>query len=183
MSMECHETPQIEAYHDGELSPIERVRIETHLRECEACRRVLEQLQRLSSLVADSPVAAMPPEAMGRLAGAWDLVRARSLGERLVQERAANERGVLRIAGWLTAAAAALLMGGLVMLSPSKQRTTVGEVATGSGGTVTFASGAWDTAAVMPPDAVQEGTPELVQVAQWIADDLANTADASRGNR
>ena len=172
--MECHETPQIEAYHDGESTPIERVRFETHLRECEECRRTLEQLQRLSLFVADSPMAVMPPEAMGRLTGAWDLVRARSMGERMAQERAANERGVLRIAGWLTAAAAALLMGGLVMLAPSTQPTVVVE---GGPGT------AWDTAPVMPPDAVQEGTPELVQVAQWIADDLAGAADPGRGNQ
>src|SRR5688572_1082918 len=98
--MECHETPQIEAYHDGEVTAVERVRAETHLRGCEPCRRTLEQLQRLSSLVAGAPVATMPHETMDRLGGAWDVIRARALGERMAAQRAERERGIRRVAGW-----------------------------------------------------------------------------------
>ena len=161
--MECNQTPQIEAYHDGELTAVERVRAETHLRECEPCRQTFEQLQRLSSLVSAAPVAAMPRETVDRLAGAWDVIRARALGERMAQQRAANERGILRVAGWFTAAAAALLLGGLLMLSRSTESPVTPEVA----------SSTWESAAVMPPADSGEGTPQVIQIAQWIANDLS----------
>src|SRR5688572_7212544 len=166
--MECHETPLIEAYHDGELTPVDRVRAETHLHECEPCRRTLEQLQRLSSLVTSAPVAAMPHEAMNRFADAWDVIHARALGERMAQQRAESERGILRVAGWFTAAAAALLLGGLLMLSRSPDPQNTGDAT---------ASAAWEPAAVMPPAESREGTPEVIQIAQLIANDLSMSDD------
>jgi anti-sigma factor RsiW len=171
--MECNQT-QIEAYHDGELTAVERVRAETHLRECEPCRQTLEQLQRLSSLVANAPLAAMAHQAMDRLGGAWDVIRARALGERMAAQRAANERGILRVAGWFTAAAAALLLGGLLMLS----RTT----GTQTADLPQNPSTAWEPVAVMPPTESGEGTPQVIQIAQWIANDLSiSDADLPSG--
>jgi anti-sigma factor RsiW len=170
--MECRQSPQIEAYHDGRLDAAARAAVESHVLNCEACWRLLEQLRRLSLLVSHSPLAVMPPEAMERLANSWDLVRSRALGERMIQERAARDRGVLKIAGWLTAAAASLLMGGLVLLSPSRNTPTV--VTT----EVPATPVAWEPAAIMPPATAQEGTPEVVQVAQWIANDLSISSPA-----
>jgi anti-sigma factor RsiW len=170
--MECDKSTQIEAYHDGRLDAAARAAVESHVLQCEACWRLLEQLRRLSLLVAHSPMAVMPAETMERLAHSFDLIRSRALGERMIQERAARDRGVLRIAGWLTAAAASLLMGGLVLLSPANKPQNLVEVPP-------QATPAWEPAAIMPPAAAQEGTPEVVQVAQWIANDLSisNPAD------
>jgi anti-sigma factor RsiW len=170
--MQCPGAAQLEAYYDGELSPAMRVQLESHLLHCDACRAALEQSRNLSAMIAAAPLAPMPDTIMSRLRDAFDLIRARSLGERMIQERAARERGVRRVAGWLTAAAAALLLGGLVMM-PSARKTT--EVVD------TFDTA--DAAAVMPPHEQYEGTPEVIQVAQWIAEDLSVSTDAPRPNR
>jgi anti-sigma factor RsiW len=172
--MECHSGAQVEAYHDGELSPPRRAEFEAHMRDCDACRTALAQSRALSALVAGAPLTPMPDEALERLRGSFDVIRARALGERMAQERQTRERGVLRIAGWLTAAAAALLMGGLLMLSPSRPPPVVDFAQT---------SNSWDAAPVMPPNEEHEGMPETIQVAQWIADDLSNSIDLPRGNR
>ena len=39
----------ISAYYDGEVSPAEKQEVETHLKECESCRKYLLQLEMLSS--------------------------------------------------------------------------------------------------------------------------------------
>ena len=39
----------ISAYYDGEVSPAEKQQVETHLKECESCRKYLLQLEMLSS--------------------------------------------------------------------------------------------------------------------------------------
>ena len=172
--MQCHSSPQVEAYHDGELSPPERALFEDHMRDCDACRTALAQSRALSAMVAGAPLTAMPEQSLEQLRTSFDVIRSRALGERMAQERATRERGVLRVAGWLTAAAAALLMAGLVMLPTSRPPTVVDFAQT---------SNSWDTAPVMPPSDEHEGMPETIQVAQWIADDLSNSIDLPRGNR
>ena len=82
----------------------------------------------------------------------------------------ARDRGVLRIARWLTAAAAAILVGSLVFF-PGSKPATENKVAT----TATIPS--WEPVALMAPVVEDPGTTrgeELVEVAQWMADDLAN---------
>jgi hypothetical protein len=169
--MQCPGAAQLEAYHDSELSPAMRVQLESHLLNCGDCRAALEQSRGLSAMIAAAPLTPMPDTVMSRLRDAFDLIRARSLGERMIQERAARERGVRRVAGWLTAAAAALLLGGLVMM-PSSRPPSVADN--------TFDTA--DAAAVMPPHEQYEGTPEVIQVAQWIAEDLSVSAEP-RPNR
>lgn len=171
--MECNKASQVEAYHDNELPQSQRSVVEAHLRECGWCAALLASLRSLSQALSQAPRAEMPEGALARLREGFDVVRAKSLGERMAAERAARERGVLRIAGWLTAAAAALLMAGLVMLPATE----------GPGpAVVTSTRSSLDLmAAVMPPSQVQEGTPQFVQVAQWIADDLS--VDVGGGDR
>jgi anti-sigma factor RsiW len=45
--MNCPEYLDISAHVDGMLDPAERLRLDTHLRDCPHCRRRLEQLQLL----------------------------------------------------------------------------------------------------------------------------------------
>lgn len=65
-----HVRDRIQAYCDGELAPAQREAVETHLRECPACRRELASTRRLWAEVE----AAGRPEAAGRV---WPGVAAR----------------------------------------------------------------------------------------------------------
>src|SRR2546423_10948053 len=96
--MSCDNIRQVHAYHDGELPLIERARVEAHLRGCGDCAALLAELRRMSQLVAAARVADMPQDAMHRLEQSFWAARAR-------------DRGVLRLAEWMTGVAAAVLIG------------------------------------------------------------------------
>jgi len=143
--MRCDETAQIQAYFDSELSPADQAAMRIHLQSCAACQAELAELKRLSELVAAAPMVEMSDAAFARLQSNFRHV--------------VSDRGVMRIASWLTAAAAAILVGALLFDHP----TTV-EVATVN---------TWQTEAVMPPPEQPSSTGEMVAVAQWMASDLA----------
>ena len=151
--MSCERFEQVHAYHDDALAAPERVAIEAHLESCAHCRALLADLRGLSNLIAAAPLTAMSPEAMERLSKSW---------------RAARDRGLLRITSWLTAAAAAVLVGALLFV-PERNGTGNPTIANSNG---TDAS-AWETAAVMPPLEVDESVPEIVALATWMANDLS----------
>lgn len=154
--MTCDKAAQLHAYHDGELDVSRAQMLEAHLEECAECSRLLADLRRLSASLAAAPFPAMPDRAMSRFYGSWN---------------AARDRGVLRMTGWLTAAAASLLVGAILMW-PGGQRGAVAS------------SNMWETAAVSPPAEAGGGegnSSELIQVAQWMADDLS--LGETRGRR
>ena len=146
--MSCEFETQIHAYHDGELPANQRALLEAHLKECDECTELLADLRRMSRLVAAAPMADMPGAVVGRIEAAWKSAR--------------GDRGVLRIAEWLTGAAAAVLLGAL-LLWPSQ----VGEA--------TAHAGTWQATAVMPPAEVRgdDAVPDVVGAAQWMANDLS----------
>ena len=113
---------------------------------------LLDELRRLSRMIADAPFRAMPERAMSRFHGSWN---------------AARDRGALRTVSWLTAAAAAVLVAGIVMWPARREVAPVAR------------SNAWEIAALTPPAPVHGGAAsedgsDLVQVAQWIANDLSD---------
>jgi anti-sigma factor RsiW len=140
--MGCDRIEYIHRYHDGELSPADREAAEAHIQDCADCRRALAELQSLSSLITAAPLAGMPSGVAVR----YDQCR-----------RAARERGVLRLAGWLTAAAAGVLIGALLNSYPA-------------GPEAVPPPGVWQTMAVMSPAEVQDSDGV---VAEWMADDLS----------
>jgi len=146
--MSCDKAAQIHAYHDGELSPTERGAVEAHLRDCGDCAELLADLRRVSALVAAAPMENLSPIAMARLEKSF---------------YAARDRGVLRVASWLTAAAAGVLFGTLLTWSEPMNETV----------TTASAAPAWQTVAVMPPPDDADDVPELVLAAQWMANDLS----------
>jgi hypothetical protein len=94
----------------------------------------------------------MSADAMKRLEQAW---------------WSARDRGVLRFAEWLTAAAAAVLIGALLMFGSEDDR---GAMAGGHGDALEVA--------VMPPSTAREDSAgDVVVLAEWMANDLS--ADAS----
>src|SRR4029453_4662165 len=98
--MSCDKTAplcsKVHAYYDGVLSPADRAQMQAPFDQCGDCRELLEELKQLSERIAAAPVAEMPAEVMARLQGNW---------------RRMGDRGVMRIASWLTAAGAATLLG------------------------------------------------------------------------
>jgi len=145
--MTCHRASQIHAYHDGELDATRRAVVEAHLERCAECRRLLDELQELAGLIGDAEVAEPSFQTMARFEGAWDEAR--------------GDRSVMRIGAWLSGVAAALLVGALLTV-PHR------------GGTTRVKPELWEAMAVTPPAESQaEGNSELVQVAQWMADDLS----------
>ncbi len=91
----CENIRRIGAYHDGELPGAERDELERHIRRCDDCRRELRRLEALSRWLASAPRPEVPAEVLERL-------------RRSIRPR--RDRIVLRTAGSLTAAAAAVLI-------------------------------------------------------------------------
>src|SRR5947208_1163142 len=122
--MTCEKVAQLHAFYDGELDPSRTRSFEAHLERCAECRRLLDELQDLSSILIRAPRREIPAVAVNRIVhNAW---------------HGARDRGVLRIAGWLTAAAATLLVASLL--------TTPRAAATAPAN-----PGLWEAIAVMPP--------------------------------
>jgi anti-sigma factor RsiW len=144
--MTCHRSSQIHAYHDGELDATRRAVVEAHLERCAECRRLLDELQELTALIGESEVGEAGADTMARFEGAW---------------HEARDRSVMRIGAWLSGVAAALLVGALLTVPHG-------------GGVTRVKPALWEAMAVTPPAESQaEGNSELVQVAQWMADDLS----------
>ena len=160
--MSCERFEQVHAYHDGALAASQRVAVEAHLESCAECRDLIADLRGLSNLIAAAPLTGMSPEAMERLSKSW---------------RAARDRGLLRITSWLTAAAAAVLVGALLFV-PERNGSGNPTVAN-NGADVTAA---WETVAVAPPLDADENVPEIVALATWMANDLSPD-DPSGGER
>jgi anti-sigma factor RsiW len=145
--MVCDKTNLIHRFHDGELSPAQQETVQTHLRDCAECRELLADLRRLSSLICESPAAEMPD----------------GMVERLQQCRlAAADQGILRLAGWMTAVAAGVLIGALLIRNAGRPETA-------------SRPAFWETVAVMSPAEVQDDVnSDLLVMAQWMADDLSS---------
>jgi anti-sigma factor RsiW len=147
--MMCEKAAQIHAYHDDALRPEQRGEVEAHLASCGECRALLADLQKLSGMFASVEFAQMPPRTMNKMYGAWHAAKAR------------QERGVRRLAGWMTAAAAAILL--FVPLHAMLQTKTDQSV-----------TAADEAVAFVPPTSPRDdANSDLVQVAQWMANDLS----------
>jgi hypothetical protein len=115
---------------------------------------LLHDLRSITRLIRAAHVPDVPPESIARYYEAWD---------------ASRERGLLRISSWLTGAAAALLIGSLILWP--RQQAPAPEMA---------GSSVWEMKAIMPPppELTLDRPDELIELAQWMADDLS--ADALR---
>jgi len=156
--LSCDRFAQVHAYHDGELTDdAQRAAVEAHLASCEPCAQLLAELRSLSTLLAEVP---LPDEAnaapMSRYYGAFHKAQRQM------------QRGVLRLSGWMTTAAAVVIAVTLLRTSPPQEIS--------SSPTVSAVSlPIWQQVAVTPPGE-QEGertNGDLVLAAEYMADDLA----------
>src|SRR5689334_24320321 len=95
----CSYSMQLSAYHDGELSPSEREQLERHVAACPACAAELEQFRRLSALLDTAPRPRLSDESRRELYALAPQV---------------EEAGYLRIAKWMTAMAASVMLAASV---------------------------------------------------------------------
>ena len=154
--MACERAAQIQAYYDGRLTAQGRGEVDDHLRTCDECAKLLADLRGLSRLIAAAPRAQLSEDALLRLR--------QSL-------KAASDRSILRVTGWLTSAAAVILVGALVTRPANRPENT----------TVAAAPAAtWQIQAITPPIELADGSSgtDLVP-AQWMADEL-RSPDGSR---
>jgi anti-sigma factor RsiW len=92
----CPYSPQISAYHDGELTGDARRQLEEHLgTACPACAAELEQWRHLSALIVAAPIPRLSSVARAKLYQLAPTVR---------------EAGFIRLAEWTTALAASVLI-------------------------------------------------------------------------
>ena len=137
----------LHAFHDGELAAAAATAFEQHLATCAACRNGLDELRAVRRAVAEAS-RAVPSEAQ---ITAWQRGR-----------RHAQERQVLRLASWMTAAAAALLLAASASL-----------VWTGSTAAAVPAP-EWEVrmlASATP--AAEDPADDAALLARWLAADLA----------
>jgi anti-sigma factor RsiW len=149
--MDCERSNQVHLYHDGELSAGERDALEAHLKACGDCQALLNDLRSMSRMLAVAPMVDAPADAMNRIRAARYVV---------------PDAGVLKIAGWLTAAAAAVLLAALPVWRQERQDRTTVVPAVASADVL-------DTVAVNPPSDPDTGRTDLVALAQWMSDDLS----------
>src|ERR1700743_211642 len=107
----CSYGPTVDAYHDGELSPAERIAFEKHLAECPPCQADLAQTRMLAAVLAAAPKRGLAPSARQALFDLAPLI---------------GERAYLRIAEWTTALAASVLIAAScwLMFANKGQSTT-----------------------------------------------------------
>jgi anti-sigma factor RsiW len=95
---------RIQAYHDGRLDDAQAAQVEAHLKSCAACAAELRELEGLSQMLASIPAARLSQIGLARVHNAVDTVMA-------------DEGGVLKLARWLSAAAAIVLAAATITLT------------------------------------------------------------------
>ena len=151
--MICGETIFVETYYDDEMDAAERVAFEQHLKTCADCREELGHLRRISIGLSKLSIPGLSESAMARFHGAVNV---------------AEERGVLRLAEWLTAAAAAVLAVGLLGLFKNEK-------------THASAPDAWEQAAIAyPTDHDPTVQPDVLQLTEWMHTDLSGSHKRER---
>jgi len=100
--MSCDWKEKLSAFHDGELPSEMRREAEAHAENCVECALELKRFKRISRFLKAVKVPAMTTDAFARLRD--------RLGAERERLRIINGRRTVQLAGWLTAAAAAVML-------------------------------------------------------------------------
>jgi anti-sigma factor RsiW len=104
--MTCDRSPQLHAYHDGQLSSADAAAMEAHLLSCLACSAELAELRGISAMFAQAQRPRLSQIERHRLHRNLDAVM---------------ERGLVRFAWSLSGVAAAVLLVGSFWLSQATE--------------------------------------------------------------
>lgn len=150
----CNQTTQVHRYHDGQMNAQDAQAYEHHLQACPVCQAELASLREMSSLFAEASLPELSELSRARLHQAVD--------QRM---NLAQERGVLRLAQWLSAAAAAVLVVCSVQLAFMNSTASAD----------TSPTLAWEmTTAMLTQDNTAGGiVSDEHSLAAWIVDDLS----------
>jgi anti-sigma factor RsiW len=109
----CPYSPQISAYHDGELADEARLQLEQHLSSnCPACALELQQWRRLSALIVSAASPVLPERAKQKLYQLAPAVR---------------DASFIRLAEWATALAASVLIAVSAWMMIGRQSSTLAQ--------------------------------------------------------
>jgi len=142
----CNHIKDVGPYHDGELSPEARRRVEAHLERCEICAAELEQLRGISRLIGNAVVPTLSGAARRRLYAPANRM---------------PQRSMLKFARQLTAAAAAVL----IICSG------VAGIGFGTREASAEMPSSWELAAIKPD--LESAESETQQFVNWIVVDLS----------
>lgn len=157
--MTCPQTHLVHAFHDGELDAQASAAVRGHVRQCPACAAELAWLEQLAQQVREAAPVAVPLELMSAV-------------HRRINRLA--DPGVLRLARWLTAAAAVMALASLGWLLAG-QGTSAG--ATGAANANWQNSAALAVGHLPQPRDIAE-----YQVANWFVRNLSPDAAASQAH-
>jgi hypothetical protein len=129
-------TPDIELYFYGELDPVDRARVEAHLRHCATCRQRLDDLQAIRRALASRPMVDAPPAGdwsgfMRRLDAACSIDRRAPLAAS-PRARGRSLRPLLTLAAMLALVTMGVLLAARFRGEPPATRTAVNTPAVGS---------------------------------------------------
>jgi anti-sigma factor RsiW len=158
--MSCDRAAQVHAYHDRQLGPATCEAFELHLAQCAECAALLGELRAISRAIVAAPLPAVASNINERLYDAWYV---------------AQQRGVLRMSSWLTGAAAAVLVGALLLTPKGNPSNDNPGVAVATNAQQQLQQATWEAVALMPPpERLSDRPDEYVELAQWIATDLSD---------
>lgn len=150
---------KIEAYHDDRLDAATAAQVEAHVKTCAACAAELQALRALSQMFSELPPARLSQIGLARVHGAVDAI-------------ADEERGVLRMARWLSAAAAVVLLGATLALTSLSSQSAQAQ-SSSSELPATVLPQAWERVAMSGSDATSSSQQSNVVDAEWIVADLS----------
>ncbi|MCE5327713.1 MAG: zf-HC2 domain-containing protein [Planctomycetaceae bacterium] len=143
---DCSKTPNVSAYHDGELTPQAQADFESHLAACESCSRQLDRLRQLTALLRRVEAPAADGQLLDRLHVHADTLPRVGAVRRLAQTLAAVAAGIVVVC------AVALTQG-----SPAPAE----------------AAPAWESEALTPPSPETAQVTSEAAMAGWVLQDLA----------
>src|SRR5436305_6969820 len=155
--VDCESKVRLDAYHEGEICPAERLDVEAHLRDCPSCAAELAAIRRMSGAFAGTTPREPSHEQLLQLAAS---VRAES----------SDARMLLRLFRRTALAAAVLLACALAGATYLSQRTK----AAAHEAMVLDHVAIWSQSAAIATGPVNDErqADQQVRLAQWIADDL-----------
>ena len=144
----CKHIRRMSAFYDGEVAEEEHQQLRKHIQHCTECAGELERLRAISRFLAAAEVPQLAPAALQRF-------------HRVVN--GASEKVVFRMARTFAAAAAAVLVVGLVWLwqADGAEDARAGAVPE------------WEKVAVMQQVELSGAVSSEAQLAQWIVEDLS----------